>query len=210
MGIRRDSQGRSEHPARRPETEKRVGTLRLRDRQEHQTHSETLLWQGFPQYGSNGPDRERLRGTECGQCHLRREQEQTGEDRGHQFRGKRSLLGQKTAAHTEKDASGQPQHLPEFQAQRDRLRRGQGESARLLQFAGIPQCRHRAGFDVRYQRQTHRHRHTDRGRRQILHPQRIVGRQQPILDRTAASHAGYRKGRYLRQKDAPQTAWHRP
>ena len=138
MGIRRDSQGRSEHPARRPETEKRVGTLRLRDRQEHQTHSETLLWQGFPQYGGNGPDRERLRGTECGQCHLRREQEQAGEDRGHQFRGKRSLHGQKAAAHTEKDASGQPQHLPEFQAQRDRLRRGQGESARLLQFAGIP------------------------------------------------------------------------
>ena len=179
LGIRRHLERQKEGSGRK--TEAQTGPhppLGLRHRQEQETHRSLLGGEGLPQRRSRRPHRKRfgLSGS-GGQRNFRDRQERTGENRPDQLHGQRTVQGQTPAQDLQEDSPEKSELLPQHEAQRKRLRRRQGVVTGLLQLQRLPECNHRARFDLPHQREADRHRHRSGGRQQILHTQRLVGRQ---------------------------------
>jgi len=126
-----------------------------------------------------------------------------------QLHGQRAVQGQAPAPDLQEDAPEEHQLLPRHQTQRERLRERQGPADRLLQLERLPQRHDRQRLDLSDQRQAAGHRPRHFGRQQILHPQRVVGRQLGVRNRRPAAHVRRQQGRHVRQEVDAQASGHR-
>ena len=209
LGLRRHLEGQEERPARKAQAQTRQRAFGLRHRQEPETHQGLLVREGLPQHGGLDAHHQRHAAPADGQRNLPDRPQTQSQDRQDQLHGQRAVQGQAPAPDLQEDAPEEHQLLPRHQTQRERLRERQGPADRLLQLERLPQRHDRQRLDLSDQRQAAGHRPRHFGRQQILHPQRVVGRQLGVRNRRPAAHVRRQQGRHVRQEVDAQASGHR-